>query len=930
MLVAPSAKGADTRFRLLGPLELEIGQSSVLVPEGRQCAVLALLLLEEGTIVPTDLIIDTVWDYDPPETARTQVQICVSRLRRLLLPTGVTLETVAPGYRLVLGGAATTDVTQLRRALEQAGELLGADRAADAARLLRDAVEVRRGPALTGVRSQVLKLRAEALDAEALDAVELLLRVELGLGRHARLVGELTTLVEGYPFRERLRGHLMLALYRCGRQAEALDVYRSGRRHLVGELGLEPGEELRALEKAILAGDASLDLPGAGSPGRPEGDSPGEVTIRPSTGTASLPTPYHLPPSTSDFVGRRRCLRDVTRLLLDSSGATPVAILLGPPGVGKSAIAIEVAHRLAEANFPDGQLYCDLRGSRSRPLPATDVLGRFLRAMGVPGGAIPTHVDERATMLRGLLATKRMLIVLDDAAREGQVEPLIPGSTSCAVIVTSRTNLTGLSGAAVLTVGVLPTSSSLDLLRRRLGARRVGAEIESATALVEAVGHLPLALHILAARLAARPGWSLATMVDRVSDESRRLDVLEHGDITVRASLSLSCVGLAPVHAHVFALLGLLENTTIPGWVVGALVDDHREHPSDLVDSLVDAHLLATVGSGPGGEPTYRFHELIRVYARERMVDQTSGAARSAALTRVAGAWLVLLESANRRLLGGKHDLQIRGSSPRWLPPQATVDRLTQEPNEWLESERGNLRLLISQVANEGLHEQCWELVLGFALFLERRAYWDILAEVRAIASSAAREHQNRLGEAALSLVTSRGSRSPADPAEEYVTLSSALSEFAALDHSLGEALAQRRLAYLDYRNGDAATATWRCEAALAGFAREGDQSGQRRCLTLLGYLRARNGDIVRGLADLNWALSLAERAADPRAVAQVLRRLAQVDVARGHPMQAETRIRRALALVAEANDPLGSQLLVRDLALVDRSEAGVDTDAAE
>ncbi|HEY0697992.1 MAG TPA: BTAD domain-containing putative transcriptional regulator, partial [Micromonospora sp.] len=473
-------------YRVLGPLHVANGaQREFRVPPGRQQIVLGTLLLEANRIVSIDALIDAIWDDSPPATARTQVQICVSALRNNLVRIGCgeAIVTRVPGYRMVVADDQL-DAQLFSRLVGEAETLARAGQLDQASRLLRRALGLWRGPALSGTNSRILRDRATRLDENRLGAIESQLGIELRLGRHHQLIGEIGALVREHPLRERLRGQLMLALYRAGRQAEALETYRVGRELLIEQLGLEPGEDLRQLEAAILTGDTTLQI----EPSAPVRD---RATVEPE-----IVAPFQLPADIADFAGRDNLVRQSEEALLGVAGqrATRVVVLLGKAGVGKSALAVHVAHRLRDSHFPDGQLYCDLSGTRARPETAGAVLGRFLRALGVPGESIPDAIDERAEMYRHLVDRRRMLVVLDDAANEAQLRPLLPGSSSCAVVVTSRARLTGLAGARVLEVDVLGPEPAIGMLATAIGADRVAAEPAAAHVLVRMGGGLPRAL----------------------------------------------------------------------------------------------------------------------------------------------------------------------------------------------------------------------------------------------------------------------------------------------------------------------------------------------------------------------------------------------------------------------------------------------------
>ena len=325
-----------------------------------------------------------------------------------------------------------------------------------------------------------------------------------------------------------------------------------------------------------------------------------------------------------------------------------MVVIAGKPGIGKSTVATHIAHRLAAAHFTDGQLYCDLRGTGLEPVSSADVLGRFLRALGIPGPLIPDSLDERAEMYRTIVATRRLLVLLDDAASESQIDLLVPGGGNCAVIVTSRSRLTGLPGGHWIELDILDVDQAIDLLSRVIGRSRVKREPDAAVALVRAVGGLPLALRIVAARLAARPHWSLASIVHRLANERHRLDELAYGEMTVRASLSLTFDGLGQADRRLLRLLSLAPGPTLPGWLAGALLDDHRPRPSDLMEPLYDVQMLDVIAVEHTGEFRYRFHEIIWLFVRDQL-EATDTAAVQAGSNRAHDRRLACARGAGPR-----------------------------------------------------------------------------------------------------------------------------------------------------------------------------------------------------------------------------------------------------------------------------------------
>ena len=924
-LVPERSEPRRTVFNILGPVEVRGPRGDVRIPPGRQEVVLAALLLDSNRVVGTDQLVDLIWGDDPPETARTQVQICVSRLRRTISDGGVEapITTRAPGY-VLNAPDQVLDVRLFGTRVTKARGLVRAGRSAEAADLLRSAVSLWRGPCLDGVPSEALRGRALQLDEERLIAMETYLQLELDLGRHHQLVGEISRLVHEHPLRERLRGHLMLALYRSGRQAEALEAYRTARALLLEELGLEPGEELKRLESAILTGDASLSAtPEAprrpADPSRPVGREPEEEAESGAGAASAAPPrdrdPHQLPADTADFVGDEGLIESITSLLAESGtrSAVGIAVVIGKPGIGKSTFATHVAHRLSAEHFPDGQLYCDLRGTGLVAVSTRDVLGRFLRALGIPGPVLPDSLDERAEMYRTLLATRRVLVVLDDAASESQIRPLLPGTSTCAVIVTSRTRITGVPGARRIELDVLDADQAQELLGRIIGPQRVAAEREAAAALVRTVGGLPLALRIVAARLAARPHWSLASMVHRLANERNRLNELAHGEMTMRASLSLTHDGLGATEQRLLRLLSLAHGPALPGWLAGALLDDHRPYPSDLLEPLVDVQMLDVAGVEHTGEFRYRFHEIIRVFARELLVAHADEQERKAAVERMLGGWLALAELAHSRIYGGDYTV-LHGHARRWHPPAAYVDALLADPLEWMDQEQANLCHAVEHAAREGLDELAWDLATTLVTLFEARGYLDQWERTHTLALEAVRRAGNLRGTAAL--LTSLGTLylSRRQAAQSHASLRSALDLFDRLGDASGRAMCHRDLALLARFQGHDDQALELYARALRDFERGGDVVGRAIVLTQRAHIWMRRGRTAESHAQLEEALEVFRSVGYVGGQARALRRVGQVLVQRGEHERAAQTFCEVLHMVRESGDVIGEGHLLRDL----------------
>ncbi len=909
-LDASQDRAPEPVFRILGPLRAVGAAGPVRIPPGRQEVILAALLLEANRVVSTDYLVDLVWAEEPPDTARIQVQICVSRLRKGMADAGIdaAIVTRPPGYLLQID-AGTLDLAVFNTQVAQARALVKEGRAAEAAERLRAVVGLWRGPCLNGIPSEALRTKALRLDEDRLAAIETYLELELSLGRHHQLVGEIGRLIGEHPLRERLRGQYMLALYRSGRQAEALEAYRAGRSLLIEELGLEPGEQIRLLETAILSGDPDLRVDA-----EPLGPAAPAPAHEPQRQAFHAGQPHQLPAATADFVGGE-ALIDVARAALiggDEHQATGVLVIVGKPGVGKSTAATYLAHRLSGEHFPDGQLYCDLRGIGVEQVSAKEVLGRFLRALGLPGPMIPDSTDERAEMYRSILATRRMLVVLDDAATESQIGPLLPGAGSCAVIVTTRARLTGLPGAHRTELDVLTVEQALELLSRVVGADRVAREPEAAGMLVRTIGCLPLALRIVAARLAARPHWSLASMVHRLANERHRLDELAHGEMTVRASLSLTHDGLSSTDRRLLRLLSLAPGPTLPGWLAGALLDDRRPQPSDLMEQLVDVQMLDVVAVEATGAFRYRFHEIIRVFARDQLEADEDEPVRQA-VERMIGGWLAILEQAHRKIYGGDYTV-LRGDARRWQPPASYVEQLLAKPLEWMDAEHVKLCRAVEQAAGEQFDEHCWELATTLVTLFESRGYLDLWERTHRQALEAVRRAGNKRGIAALlgSLGTLYLSRR--QPEESRSALEAALLLFEELDDKHGRALCRRDLALLERQRGDEERALELYDGAVRDFDLVGDIVGRATVLTQSAHVWMRRGDGRTAHARLEDALAIYRSVGYVGGEARALRRMGQVFMQRGELERAERTFTEVLAMVRGAGDVIGEAHLLIDL----------------
>ncbi|GGK97835.1 SARP family transcriptional regulator [Planomonospora parontospora subsp. parontospora] len=903
-------------FHILGPLEATLNGRRVDLGGTRQQTVLAVLLLDANRAVTVGRLMEAIYGDDPPTTSRAQIQICISTLRRLLASHGSPdmISTQSQAYSVQVPDDRL-DSRRFENLVLRARHARKESDREGAVTHYREALSLWRGPALDGIESRFVQSAASRLDEHWISTTEDCIDLELDLARHHEVVAELAALTERHPLRERLRAQLMIALYRSGRQAEALQVYRRARQVMIDELGLEPNERLQQLEHAILTSDSSLDLPVQ------------PVLLTPETPSA---VPRLLPTDIADFTGRTKQIDDIRQRLTASvedrsSFAVPIIVLVGKPGIGKSTIAVHVAHSVVE-EYRDGQLFADLHGGASRPVGPMEVLERFLRALGVVGTAVPDGLEERAEMYRALLADRRMLIVLDDVGNEGQVLPLLPGSPASAVIVTSRSRLTGLAGAVHVNVDVFDSAQAMDLLARIAGADRVQSETGAATALARLCGRLPLALRIAGARLSARPHWSIGQLVERLEDETRRLDELKHGEMGIRASISLTYESVGEEARRLFRRLAVLESQVFSAWVGAALLERPLPEAQDLLDDLADAQLVEPTGTGQGVHTQYRFHDLIRVFARERLAIEEPAAERSAALARVLGGLLSLVDAARRREYDNR--MLISSTTAVWSPPERLVDQLVAAPLDWFERERPILVSGIRQAAQAGFSEICWGLAIGAATFFESRVYLDDWRETQQIALSTARQAGDVRGQAAMlySMGSLASTEQRFDNARRDFEAAVRLFEEIGDDQGVGMTIAN--VGYLDRMSGRLESAAARYEQALEILRRTGDQTTPIFVLHNLAQVRLECGDSGGAKRLLTEALHLVRGGVSRRTEAQVLHRMGHTCLQADEPVMAVEAFGQALEAVREIGDSTGETYILYGLGIArmrqgDLAEAG-------
>jgi len=764
------------RFRLLGPLEVLVGDDWRAIGAPKWRSVLAALLIHSGQIVSADTLISEVWGDEPPARAANLVSIYVLRLRRLMADAdNLVLVTRAPGYQLRVT-AQDTDALLFETLVRDGRRAYGAGDPQAAARLLAEALGLWHGRPLADVPpTPLVEAEAERLSELRLGAVELRITAELALGGHDQGVAELRRLLADHPLREGLWLLLMRALDRAGRHAEALEVYGQARGAISAQLGVDPGAELRQLHAELLAKDTAapagiitVSIPG-GAMLAPGGRTPPETPPLgglpappsppgPATGgrwptSPPGPPPAQLPADVVDFTGRDEQVERLAELLshageAESSdpGAVRIAVVAGTGGLGKTSLAVHAAHRV-RGSFPDGQLYVDLLGATPDPVPPGDVLARFLRDLGVDGRDIGVDEAERAARYRTTLAGRRILVVLDNARDAAQVRPLLPGTASSAVLVTTRSRMPDLASTRLVDLNVLDDDDALKLFVKVVGEQRAAAEPEATAELLEACAGLPLAIRICAARLATRSGWTIAAMAARLRDVHRRLDEMRVGDLAVRASFQVSFAslpastasgGIDPARA--FCLLGLWTGPTIAAAAAAALFGIPQYSAADALEILVDAHLLESVGTD-----RYRFHDLLRVYAAERAGTNLPAPEREAAERRLLDWYLRAADAAATAVLPQRYNIPLDDTGDA-TEPLAFAG--AEEALAWYDGERANLVAATRQAAASGLHEIAWRLPAPLFIIFNSRGNWADCIATHRVALASARQSGARQGEA--------------------------------------------------------------------------------------------------------------------------------------------------------------------------------------
>ncbi|MEW1654440.1 BTAD domain-containing putative transcriptional regulator [Streptomyces sp. NPDC093707] len=901
------------RFTVLGPVRAWRGETPLAAGSPQQRALLAALLLRGGRTATAAELVDALWGDEPPHAALAALRTYASRLRKALGADALVSESGGYALRPVDGLPLDLDHDAAEQYAAEAEKAKAAGDRGRARELLDAALHLWDGEPLAGVPGPYAENQRTRLHEWRLSLTEHRLDLDLEAGYHAEAVSELTALTAAHPLRERLRELLMLALYRSGRQAEALAVYADTRKLLSDELGVDPRASLSDLHQRILQADTDLDAPSAA-----DGHDGHETAVV---------RPRQLPATVSDFTGRTAFVKELSDQLATADGSVmAVSAVAGIGGVGKTTLAVHVAHAARE-HFPDGQLYVDLQGAGHTPAEPEAVLGAFLRALGTADSAIPDGLEERSALFRSTLAGRRVLTLLDNARDAAQVRPLLPGTAGCAALITSRARMIDLAGAHLVDLDVMSPEEALRLFARIVGEERVTSERQAAMAVVGACGFLPLAIRIAASRLASRRTWTVSTLASKLADERRRLDELRAGDLAVKATFELGYKQLEPAQARVFRLLGLADGPDISLAASAALLDMDVDDAEELVESLVDASLLESAAPG-----RYRFHDLVRLYARacaER--DEQPPAERDTALSRLLDFYLAT--AARMYALERPGDRLVDHMEPPHSTGLVFADRAP--ALSWLFSEAGCILACAQQSTGPASLRRAVDLLLLTRDLAESGA--DALQYEQASVAllSAAREAQDQRAEARIhtaltnvhtlsgrfdqadehaksAMLLGLASEDPFsssyaandrgiiaviqqryDDAEAYLT--QALSAFRDDYNQQSEASALCNLSRVHVDTGRLHSAVQLAEEGIAIYRRVGARRRLANGMYALGQALARANRLDEAKEQLAKALGIFQDSRQRFWAGMTHFRLAEISLANGHPTEAAASAEQAL-----------------------------------
>ncbi|SPT50215.1 AfsR/SARP family transcriptional regulator [Actinomadura madurae] len=839
-------------FRVIGPVELWINGRRRDLGTPKERCVLAVLLLSPRQPVPAETIIRRVWDDPAPAKARQSLYSYITRLRRHLDDVeGVSLVSRQGSYLIEVDDDAV-DLHRFRRLRDQARAISESGDDEYALDHHRRAAELWRAEPLADLTGGWAERTRHILEQELLTAAFLRIDLELQAGNHADLLRELSHLTERHPQDERPVERLMVALYRCGRQAEALEVYRRTHDLFVAESGTDPGPGLRRLQQQILRGDP-------------------ELLRVPGTQLSVDRRPHNLPGDARVFVGRDDELRQLTDMVPGISGppagsAVTVLAVNGMGGVGKTTLAVHLAHRLAE-HYPDGHMFLELHAhdARREPITPADALDKLFRMIGVPATRVPRALDERAALWRSELAGSRALLVLDDAAGHDQVRPLLPASAGCLVIVTSRRRLTGLHDAWPLSLDVLPVRDAMVLFSGIAGAGRAepGADV---AAVVERCERLPLAVSMAASRLRHRRTWETRDLLARLTPGDRLLDELRDEERGIATVFELSYRGLPPPLRDAFRAFGLHPGPDLTAHAAAAALARPVREAERILEDLLDRHLITEPARG-----RYRFHGLVQDYARRLARETDPEEERHRTVHRILDFYAGAADRADRLLSPHRPE---NGVPLVHSPPELPSLEDDTQAAGWFAAEHDCLLNAAAEAVRIGSPRRVARFARVLAGHLESRGHWDAAARLHTRAVEALRS----------------------------------------LDDPPGTARALADLSHIRFRSGEYDAAMEEAEKALTIYRSIGDRRGEADALGRISLVHWHRSRFSEALARCQEALDIHRSLKDRQGEATSLDRMAIYLEFTGDYREAERLRQEALTIFTEIDDAHGRTMALNNM----------------